>query len=146
MKRKALLTDSIRDKSLKKEKRQVTLATFNKWQLQFDRNYNSLSWLRCETNDNTLVEKLWCHACRKYESSITGMKNFSSTWIKGSTNQKTSNVVDHATSEQHTTLSYGANASRQRQSFKGTVCPLCTYCKMFFQNGYCYKRKAEEKV
>ena len=32
-----------------------------------------------------------------------GMKNFSSAWIKGSTNQKISNVVDHATSEQHTT-------------------------------------------
>ena len=87
MKRKALLTDSIRDKSLKKEKRQVTLAIFNKWQLQFDRDYNSLSSLRCETNDNAFVEKLWCHACRKYESSITGMKNFSSALIKGSTNQ-----------------------------------------------------------
>ena len=54
-------------------------------------------------NDNVLVEKLWCHACRKYESSITGMKNFSSAWIKGSTNQKMSNVVDHATCEQQTT-------------------------------------------
>ena len=36
-------------------------------------------------NDNALVEKLWCHICREYESSITGVKNFSSAGIKGST-------------------------------------------------------------
>ena len=47
-------------------------------------------------------QKFWCHTCRKYGFFIMEMKNFSSAWIKGSTNQKTSNVVDHATSEQHT--------------------------------------------
>ena len=44
---------------------------------------------------------LWCEACRKHEDGITGMKNFSKTWITGSSNQKTSNIVDHATGEQH---------------------------------------------
>ena len=29
------------------------------------------------------------------------MKNFSAAWISGSTNQKLSNVVDHARSDQH---------------------------------------------
>ena len=29
------------------------------------------------------------------------MKNFSGAWIAGSSNHKTSNIVDHATSEQH---------------------------------------------
>ena len=123
MKRKTVLTDSSSDKSLKKEKRQITLTTFNKWQVQFDRDYNSLCWLRCETNDNALVEKLWCHACRKYESYITGMKNFSSAWIKGSTNQKTSNVMDHATSEQHTT----AMARMQADNAKASKVPLAHY-------------------
>ena len=123
MKRKTLLTDSLRDKSLKKEKRQITLATFNKWKVQFNRDYNSLSWLRCETNDDALVEKLWCHACRKYESYIMGMKNFSSAWIKGSTNQKTSNLVDHATSEQHTT----AMVRMQADNAKASKVPLDHY-------------------
>jgi len=29
------------------------------------------------------------------------MKNFSRAWIEGSTNHKTSNIVDHANSDQH---------------------------------------------
>ena len=32
---------------------------------------------------------------------MTGMKYFSKVWITGSSNQKTSNIFDHATSEQH---------------------------------------------
>ena len=75
MKRKTLLTDSSCDKSLKRQKQQITLTTFNKWQVQFDRD-GSLSWLRCDTNDNVLVDKLWCHACRKHEFYIMEMKNF----------------------------------------------------------------------
>jgi len=49
----------------------------------------------------TVVEMLWCEACRKHEDGITGMKNFSKDWITGSSNQKTSNIIDHDTSEQH---------------------------------------------
>lgn len=29
------------------------------------------------------------------------MKNYSAAWVTGSENQRTSNVIDHATSEQH---------------------------------------------
>ena len=124
--------DSVRD-SFKKRNQPVFLTTFNKWQVQFDRDYNSLCWLRCETNDNALVEKLWSHACRKYESYITGMKNFSIAWIKGSTNQKTSNVMDHATSEQHTT----AMARMQADNAKASKVPLAHYApiaKCFSKN------------
>ena len=52
-----------------------------------------------------------------------GMKNFSSAWIKGSTNQKISNVVDHATSEQHTT----AMAQMQADNAKALKVPLAHY-------------------
>ena len=34
------------------------------------------------------------------EAKIIGMKNYSSSWINGSTNHKTSCVVDHANSDQ----------------------------------------------
>ena len=115
----SLITES----SSKKQKRQITLTTFNKWQVQFDRDYNSLLWLRCETNNKSLVETLWCHSCRKYERHITGMKNFSRAWIEGSTNQKTSNVVDHAKSEQHVT----AMARMYADSAKASKLPLARY-------------------
>jgi len=39
--------------------------------------------------------------CKKYESRIDSLKNFSRAWIDGSTNHKTSNIVDHVTSDQH---------------------------------------------
>ena len=85
------------------KKRKVTVTTFNKWKTQFERDHSTLSWLRCDVckDDKTVVEVLWCEACRKYEDRITSMKNFSKAWISGSSNQKTSNIVDHATSEQH---------------------------------------------
>ena len=47
------------------------------------------------------MAKLWCNVCRKYESNIRGLKNFSRAWLEGSGNHKTSSIVDHATSEQH---------------------------------------------
>ena len=47
------------------------------------------------------VAALWCQVYRTHKHSITGMNNFSRAWIIGSNNQKTSNIVDHATREQH---------------------------------------------
>ena len=75
--------------SSKSKKRKVSIHTFNKWQLQYEREHWTLSWLRCDVDkrDRTSVETLWCEACRQHESSITGMKNFSSAWITGSTSQ-----------------------------------------------------------
>ena len=75
------------------KKRKVTITTFNKWKTEFERDHGNLSWLRCdvckEDNLKTVVEMLWCEACRKHEDGITSMKNFSRAWITGSSNQKT---------------------------------------------------------
>ena len=84
----------------KQAKRQVTVATFRKWQTQQEKDYKTLSWLRCD-KQNKFVEKLWCATCRKFEDRLQGVRNFSAAWITGSTNQKLSNVLDHAQSEQH---------------------------------------------
>ena len=50
--------------------------------------------------DQDMVSTLWCNICRKHERNISGQKNFSRAWIEGSTSQRTSNVLDHATSNQ----------------------------------------------
>ena len=62
-----------------------------------------MAWLRADTDDQdkSLVSTLWCVVCRKYETKICGHKNFSRAWIDGSSNHKTSNITDHATSEPH---------------------------------------------
>ena len=73
----------------KKAKRQVSVATFNKWKSQYERDHQAMSWLRCDIDqqDRSLVAQLWCEACRKHEGAITGMKNFSRAWITGTGNQ-----------------------------------------------------------
>ena len=60
-------------------------------------------WLSADMDgkDKSLVSTLCCVICRKYESKICGHKNFSKAWTDGSSNQKTSNIMDHACSEQH---------------------------------------------
>ena len=87
----------------KQPRRQVKHDTFLKWQRNYEKDHQSLAWLRADrdTNDKSLVSTLWCAMCRKYESQISGQRNFSRAWIEGSVNHKTSNIIDHATSDQH---------------------------------------------
>ena len=108
------------------KKRKVTITTFNKWKTQFDRDHNMVSWLRCDVSkeDKTLVEFLHCEACKKHEGAITGMKSFSKAWITGSSNQKTSNIFDHATSEQHRAAMVRVRADAARASNQ----PVTSYC------------------
>ena len=85
----------------KKKNRQVSVATFK--QTSYEKEYQSLSWLRCSTDeqDPSLVDTLSCAVCTRFEANIRGLKNFSGAWISGSNNHRTSNIVDHAKSEQH---------------------------------------------
>ena len=89
--------------SSKKARRQVTRATFEKWQREFEKEHQSMSWLRCEVEktDKNIVSKLFCLVCQKYKDRIQSVKHFSAAWITGSANQKTSNIIDHTKSEQH---------------------------------------------
>ena len=84
----------------KQRKRQVSVATFQKWQSQQEKEHKRLSWLRCDKQQKR-VETLWCATCRRFDDRIRSTKNFSTAWITGSTNQKLSNVLDHTQSEQH---------------------------------------------
>ena len=60
------------------------------------------AWLRCEVDKRTnLVVYLYCDVCRKYEERMQSMKNYTNTWVTGSTNQKVSNLTAHATSDTH---------------------------------------------
>ena len=107
------------------KKRNVTVTTFNKWKSQFQCDYSTLSWLRCNVSkeDKTVVETLWCEACRKHEDRTTGMKSFFKVWINCSCNQKTSNIVDHASSEQHRAAMLRVRADAAKASNQ----PLTTY-------------------
>ena len=51
--------------------------------------------------DNVHLASLHCALCKKYEGHLQSFKSFNAAWITGSTNQKVSNVLDHAGSEVH---------------------------------------------
>ena len=89
--------------SSKRAKRQVTVATFEKWRREQDREHNTLVWLCCDRDraDRLLVSTLWCKVCTDHEDRIVGMRNFSGVWLAGTSNHRVSNIADHARSEQH---------------------------------------------
>lgn len=74
---------------------------FNKWQLQCDKGFSTLSWLRCDTDSTSSFKTFLCIVCQKYETTIEGMKIFSRSWIVGSTNQRISNITDHRKTKRH---------------------------------------------
>ena len=106
----------------KKSSRQVTVATFKKWQTQHEKSHATLTWLRCDSSGQH-VETLWCAVCKKFEDKIRGVKNFSCAWVVGSTNAKVSNVLDHARSEQHRI----AMVQLRAEQAKSTNAPIATY-------------------
>ena len=89
--------------SSKRAKLQVTVATFEKWRREQDREHNTLVWLCCDWDraDRLLVSTLWCKVSRDHEDRIVGMRNFSSVWLAGTSNHRVSNIAGHARSEQH---------------------------------------------
>jgi len=48
-----------------------------------------------------MVSKLACSLCKKFRSRILSRRNFSDRWITGVESIQTSNIRDHARSDQH---------------------------------------------
>ena len=85
--------------------RSVTYMTFQKWRRDYDREYSTISWLDCEKktkHGKVIVTCLKCVVCTKHKESIKNRRNFNSKWIDGAATMKTSNIRDHALSDQHT--------------------------------------------
>ena len=85
-------------------KRTVTHSTFLKWKKDFDRDYQSVSWLECETETvggKRTVCCLKCTVCMKFKDVLRHRRNFNECWVTGANTLKTSNIRDHAQSEQH---------------------------------------------
>lgn len=93
-------SSSSADTTSKKARRHISLTTFNKWKSHYDSDHQTLTWLNCDCHRGD-VKLLWCSVCRDHKSRICGMTNFSEAWITGSENHRSSNLIDHANSEQH---------------------------------------------
>ena len=47
------------------------------------------------------MTKLKCRICLKYNASIIGLRNYSDKWIEGADSVRTTNIREHAKSDQH---------------------------------------------
>ena len=86
------------------QKRSVTYEMFKKWRTDLDRDHQTVSWLDCDTvseGGKKVVQQLKCLVCSKFKASIRGRRNFNDRWIVSADSVRTSNVKDHAQSDQH---------------------------------------------
>ena len=86
------------------KKRCVTYSTFLKWQTELDKDCQTGSWLDCEVNNEggkRVVAKLRCKVCLKFKAKITGRRNYSDKWVIGADSVRSSNIKDHARTDQH---------------------------------------------
>lgn len=81
----------------------VEYTTFQKWQCDLDHEYQTRSWLDCnsEKGGRKVVAKLRCEVCTEFLDRIKGRKNFSDRWILGINSMRISNVCNHTWSDQH---------------------------------------------
>ena len=85
-------------------KRKVAYATFSKWKVDMDKECQTVTWLDCDTEvqaGKRFVTKLRCSVCTKFKTKIVGRRNFSGRWIAGAESVHSSNIQDHARSDQH---------------------------------------------
>ena len=90
--------------SSERKKRSVTYSTYEKWKKDFDREYRSISWLSCDVqmqSGTKTVTALKCAVCAIFKERLKTDRNFNDSWIVGAKSVKTSNIRDHAQSDQH---------------------------------------------
>ncbi len=88
----------------KRAKRQVKYST----RRELNKEHRCLEWLECDRDEH------WCDVCRRYKEKLQGMRNYTGIWVSGSTNHKTSNIADHASSDQHLAVMQRLDMERKR--------------------------------
>ena len=104
MKRRQPPSESLSESLPEAKRRRVSYATFSKWKVDHDQEWQTLTWPGCISaleQGKKLVSALCSEICMKYHDRIKGRKNFNEKWITGAESLRSSNVLDHARSEQH---------------------------------------------
>jgi hypothetical protein len=80
-----------------------------------------------ESTSKNMVESLWCKVCSEHERQKQGTKNFSRVWLDGSINHRSSNITDHARSEQR----IKASDLHRYENAKSSKEPVMSYAPVF---------------
>ena len=86
------------------KKRMVLFTTYQKWRTELDRDYKTITWLECKhcwSWERKSLTSCCVSLCKQFKNSISSTRNFSDKWIDGADSIRTSNIKDHAQSQQH---------------------------------------------
>ena len=106
---------NVQEQSAPSAKQSVSHSTLLKWQGEIDKEIQTLLWLDCEAKNEhskKVVTKRKCKVCVKFQPKIAGRRNYSDKWIVGADSLGTSNIKDHA----HTDQQYHAMLLLKEQS------------------------------
>ena len=76
-------------------KKTTMLKMLRKWESEFSIK------LEFDTNSDSKIYRTKCSDCKKWETRINSMKNFSKSWIVGTKNVSKDAVEKHSKSESH---------------------------------------------
>ena len=85
-------------------KNKVCYETFKKWQRDFDKDFQSLTWLDCVTtfqSGKKVFIALRCSVCSRFKERVQSSRNFRDKWISGADSLRTGNIRDHSKTNQH---------------------------------------------
>ena len=83
-------------------KRGVYKRTADKWLSEYDKELNTSVWLKYELADCDHAVTLKCAVCTQFRTRFESMRNNRSTFIDGTTNVRTSTLMEHATIDMQT--------------------------------------------
>ena len=83
------------------KRRMVLTRTVDKWITENDRTLNTTTWLTYERLNRECVHCLKCSVCIRFRDKLVTCINYSSAFIEGSKNLRSSAFKDHARSDMH---------------------------------------------
>ena len=83
--------------------RYIDIDTFKKWKHDLDKEFNTVTWLECETvmaSGKKMVRSLKCDIFSKCRIKIESSRNFGDRWIVGAKLLHTTNIRDNGRNNQ----------------------------------------------
>ena len=78
-----------------------SLELWDKWITENDRSLSTTMWLTYERLNRECVRCLKCSVCVRFQDKLMTCRNYSSAFIEGSKNLRSSAFKDHAKSDMH---------------------------------------------
>ena len=92
-----------------------------------NRTLKTSTWLKYERVDREFVKSMSCSVCTHFNEKLIGFRNYSSAFIKGSTNLHSSAFRDHGKSDMHQYAMHllKKSCSKHITEYAPIVCVLC---------------------